>query len=249
MKKILNSLVLASFVFFTSNCFADANDVNDVIIQQGSVDAAYGTGYFKALIVDSNVLYTDPITHNIGIGITSPGAKLEVAGNIACAEPTANNHAATKGYVDNLTNSSSILVQTKYSQTQTYTNTTSIPFDDTIPQQTEGTQILTVSITPTSATNILRIDAVVSGFGVAGSNTYGIAAIFKDSNNNALASGFEYGDGYDGGIKVTYFMSAGTTSLTTFKLRCGNISVNGWNGQRRLGGSVVTSLTVTEFRP
>jgi hypothetical protein len=100
MKRILKSLAVVSLMFFASNCLADANDVNDVIIQQGNVDATYGIGYFKALIVDSNVLYTNSANGRVGIGTTSPGAKLEVAGNIICATPTADNHAATKGYVD-----------------------------------------------------------------------------------------------------------------------------------------------------
>jgi len=37
---------------------------------------------------------------NVGIGTTSPGAKLEVNGNIIAADPTANNHVATKGFVE-----------------------------------------------------------------------------------------------------------------------------------------------------
>ncbi len=37
---------------------------------------------------------------NVWIGTSLPTAKLEVAGNIIAATPTANNHVATKGYVD-----------------------------------------------------------------------------------------------------------------------------------------------------
>lgn len=37
---------------------------------------------------------------NVGVGTTNPGAKVEVAGNVIAADPTASNHLATKAYVD-----------------------------------------------------------------------------------------------------------------------------------------------------
>jgi hypothetical protein len=104
MSKLFKSFMIVLMVVFSSNCLADANDVNDVIIQQGNVDATYGIGYFKTLIVDSNVLYTNPVNGYVGIGTTSPAAKLDVNGNIICSTPTANNHAATKAYVDDQIN-------------------------------------------------------------------------------------------------------------------------------------------------
>ena len=37
---------------------------------------------------------------NVGIGTVSPGAKLEVDGNVIADDPTEDNHLATKAYVD-----------------------------------------------------------------------------------------------------------------------------------------------------
>ena len=42
-------------------------------------------------------------TGNVGIGTVNPGARLEVAGNIIAAPPTASNHVATRGWVEALT--------------------------------------------------------------------------------------------------------------------------------------------------
>lgn len=49
---------------------------------------------------DLTVTGTSTFTGNVGIGTASPGAKLEVNGNIIASTPTADNHVATKGYVD-----------------------------------------------------------------------------------------------------------------------------------------------------
>ena len=55
-------------------------------------------------IVDSqasnNSLFVQGDTGNVGIGINNPSEKLEVDGNIIADVPTANNHVATKAYVD-----------------------------------------------------------------------------------------------------------------------------------------------------
>ncbi|MDR2541334.1 MAG: hypothetical protein LBD11_06315 [Candidatus Peribacteria bacterium] len=46
----------------------------------------------------SNIYYN---AGNVGIGINNPTAKLQVNGNVIASNPTANNHVATKEYVDN----------------------------------------------------------------------------------------------------------------------------------------------------
>jgi microcystin-dependent protein len=39
-------------------------------------------------------------TGNVGVGVSSPTAKLDVGGNVRCSDPTEATHAATKQYVD-----------------------------------------------------------------------------------------------------------------------------------------------------
>lgn len=135
------------------------------------------------------------------------------------------------------------------------TGTTSIPVDDTIPQNTEGNEIYTVSLTPSHIDNILLVEASVSvATGTGGS--YISAALFQDSTANALASGAVYTLTADVPlqIKLSHKMTAGTTSATTFKVRVGpsagaTITVNGAAAARLFGGVLSSYIQVTEIAP
>jgi hypothetical protein len=132
------------------------------------------------------------------------------------------------------------------------TGTTSIPQDDTIPQNTEGTEFMTLAITPTSASSKLRIDVVVNGAGSA-TNSW-IVALFQDSTANSLAA-ISYNIAANNVVSpasFTYYMTAGTTSSTTFKVRAGLIGAgtytfNGQSGGRLFGGVMASSITITEI--
>ena len=56
------------------------------------------------------------------------------------------------------------ILQMVYVFTGAYaTGSTTIPFDDTIPQITEGNEVMTLAITPTSASSKLLVNVDVSG--------------------------------------------------------------------------------------
>ena len=134
------------------------------------------------------------------------------------------------------------------------TGTTTTPYDDTIPQNTEGDEYMTLSITPTVSTSKLKIDVVAHGdASVAGRNT---VALFQDSIANSIAVG--YGSNIDGlGAANTmgsfsHYMTSGTTSSIAFKVRIGNsaagtFSFNGSAGSRKYGGTFASSITITEI--
>lgn len=145
------------------------------------------------------------------------------------------------------------VVQVVNTQTgEVATTTTVMPFDDTVPQITEGGEFLTRAITPTSASNVLKIDVLLNvSPSVLG---YVTAALFQDSGASAVAVGahYEAASTYCQ-IAFTYFMTAGTTSATTFRVRAGQnsagtLTVNGDGGFRRLGGVLMSSITVTEIK-
>lgn len=148
---------------------------------------------------------------------------------------------------------SGLYVQQAYSaSTAVATGTTTIPRDDTIPQNTEGDQYMSVSITPKNSNNILEISvtALVS-YNAAATM---IVALFQDSTANALASTCQYVGLTTAEATITfkYRMTAGTTSATTFKVRiggsaAGTTTFNGNSSARLFGGVAASSILVKEF--
>ena len=137
------------------------------------------------------------------------------------------------------------------------TGTTTIPADDTIPQNTEGTEFMTLAITPTSAANVLQISVVFVGSTHTASRTLAVA-LFQDTTANALAAAaVSFGSGDADFLKevtFTYRMVAGTTSPTTFKVRAGvetsgTVTFNGSNGAGYYGGVLSSSITIQEVTP
>ena len=116
------------------------------------------------------------------------------------------------------------------------TTTATIPQDNTTPQNTEGLELFTLAITPTSASNKLLILADVN-MANTGAIITRIVALFQDSTAGALAVTGTASDTNNGptAVHLSHYMTAGTTSATTFKIRCGGnttgtTSVNGSNG-------------------
>jgi len=137
------------------------------------------------------------------------------------------------------------------SETGVVTGTgTTITIDDSIPQKTEGLEVMTRSITPTSATNILKIDVVAYASTAGGS---AVGALFQDSTADALAAiSFTSAGGEKHTFVFSHYMVAGTTSSTTFKLNIGSNSgattLNGASGSRVFGGRAASSITITELK-
>ena len=130
------------------------------------------------------------------------------------------------------------------------TGTTVIPADDTIPQNTEGDQYLSLAITPVSATSTLVITCTLVVSESASASI--IAALFQDTTANALAATWSTKPAYNASLlNFTYTMTSGTTSATTFKMRVGpqsasTVTVNGVGGSRYFGGVLSSSITITE---
>ncbi|MBF0399964.1 MAG: hypothetical protein HQL90_04280 [Magnetococcales bacterium] len=103
--------------------------------------------------------------------------------------------------------------------------TTQIPTDETVPQSSEGTELLSVTMTPGDANNTLLIEWSVSAFcAYTGTNNHRmVAALFQDGTCiGAVASGIQSpGNNFTIVLPGKIQMLAGTASSTTFTVRVG----------------------------
>jgi len=126
---------------------------------------------------------------------------------------------------------------------------TAIPLDSTIPQNTEGAELTTVTITPTNASNRLRIEALLP-FVDGSAGVFLTAALFQDSIANALAISCTTlnAANYSENLSVDYEMAAGTTSATTFKLRAGPSAGGTMYFNRRAAGETMGGVSAVRLR-
>ena len=206
---------------------ASANDVVEMVA-------------FDVFSVNDSVSASDggSFAGNIGMGGT-----LAVTGAVTLSTKLATTNLATGA-----------VVQVVNVQNNTVATTTStIAFDDTIPQNNEGGEFMTLAITPTSATNKLKIDVVIQ-LNASATNRIYVVGLFQDSTASAIqvTSQAQSLTGNPVNIGFQHFMTAGTTSATTFKVRAGpdgasTLTFNGQAGNRKFGGLTASSITITEI--
>lgn len=128
-----------------------------------------------------------------------------------------------------------------------------IPWDDTIPQATEGMTIMSRAITPRHIGNKLKIKAwgqiaisagavaTVSLFLDAGSNAI-YAVGHAAAANTPIPFSFEYEYTVTSLSAKTFAVNAGSDSAAT-------ITFNGVSGGRKFGGIAVSGISIEEFLP
>jgi len=145
------------------------------------------------------------------------------------------------------------LIQHVIGTTASVSTTTSlIPDDDTLPQNSEGVEVVTRAITPLDATNRLIIRATVHmAHSTASSNM--TIALFQDATVNALAVATHNSADNDrpSTVILHHELAAGTTSETIFKIRVGDddagtLTINGKSGARIFGGGLISSIEILE---
>ena len=128
------------------------------------------------------------------------------------------------------------------------TGTTVLPHDNSIPQNTEGDEYLSVTITPTKASNRLIIDgAAVLEHSVIGTTVS--IALFKDSDAAALIATSDTNgvSGANSTVPLLFEMTAGTTSPITFKIRAGGAVAGTTFFNNKFGGVSGSFIRVKEI--
>ena len=132
---------------------------------------------------------------------------------------------------------------------------TTIPYDNTIPQITEGDQYMSITVTPTNASSMLEI-TVTAILSCTNPTQNVVAALFRTGVSDALAAAAHTQNVGTGVVNLSFkhHMTAGTTSPITFTVRAGGQAgtcyLNGNNTSGALlGGKYASSITVVEYLP
>lgn len=146
-------------------------------------------------------------------------------------------------------------VQRLNTQVGTYsTSTALIPRDNTVPQITEGTQLMSLAVTPTLATNNLSVEATVMAAANGANNV--ICALYRSDSASAIATVMSTQGGSDWAqtIPIKWTGVANSTASLTFSVRCGlnssgTMSFNGVPSTGALfGGTAASTLQISEVQ-
>lgn len=259
-----------------------ANDAPNVVDAEAYIGSRVGTdiadsaaptlptdgNYFEALGTTTRTSYV--VGPNRSWIEKTVGARTYTASSSIITEDT-NDVIATAGQVlffqSTATNvvtvtnapggTSRILAQPPVITTRstTFTTSTTIPFDDTIPQNTEGGEVFTATIVPKNAANMLEITIDAWGSAATSSQTI-TGAIFRDATVSAIAAqGLTQlftGNAPDG-FQMRAYIVAGSVSSTEFKFHIGANSgaayVNGNTAASKYSTASISSITIKEYLP
>ena len=131
--------------------------------------------------------------------------------------------------------------------------------NDTIPTTSNGTQFMSQAITPTNASNLLRVDVTFCG-SISAISSNGFMAVWltlnAETDARATAGLSPAVANRTDTISFTYWMTAGSTSAMTFRVyAAGRIDsgasittyFNGTSSGRIWGGTQPSGITITEY--
>ncbi len=214
----------------------------DFAVPTGVPTTAFGPWYLRATGVWS-------ITHTVGQVEIAGGYSLNLAANDVVM---VWQDSATLFRVMKMNGSSGgALVQLVEATpfTTTVTSLAITPYDNTIPQNTEGQQILTLIIPSPVVGNRIVVDVNVGDVSPVNVRA-SILALFKDSGVNAISSAVSM-SGTTGSERTMHihhsFIVASTTDITLNARIGGNVASVSLN--TRMGGTAECTMTAMEVSP
>jgi hypothetical protein len=112
--------------------------------------------------------------------------------------------------------------------------------------------MMSLAITPSAATTLLRVD--VTAYVASETTSLWGAALFRGTENDAIAAGFMHSTGHGAGpVCFSFFMVSGTTSAIIFKVNVGaNDNTSTFNGGAGVSGNMfdgvcTSSIVITEY--
>jgi hypothetical protein len=209
-------LVAGDNITFTEN--DDGSNESLTISTADNISASTSAGgSLRSSNNDVCISYGASGSANSTLGGNMSGASTYKLVNMA--DPTSAQDYVTKAYVDSRPN---IVVSTHSGVKST---TAVFPYDNTKPQNTEGTEVteLATTITPKSASSLIKI-TVFLPFVDTSANRVFMGAIYKDEVADALTSGAitivnANNPAY---FVLTYYEAAATTDARTYKFRFGS---------------------------
>lgn len=235
-----------------ANDLSDLNDADTALANLGlSADAiaAVKSANNAAIIASLSALLADIAGATFAQGdiIYHNGSNL-----VKLAAGTAGQVLKTAGAGANPSWAWSGIVQHILKINNTLTNTTSVlPVDTSIPQISEGIEILSQSITAKSVSNKIVIDAFIPW--TANSAQTGVAALFKDSDSDALTAtaSFVSTSGGFGLLHLHFEETPSDLSAHTYSVRFGGqggtVYINGWSSDNYFAGVDNCKLIIEEI--
>ena len=145
-----------------------------------------------------------------------------------------------------------IINQVTYQTSTLQTTTATTPYDNTIPQISEGAEFMNIPFKPTNANSKLIIEAGSQAL-TASANTEIVIALHQDTTADALQAGVvePAAAANENGFYMKHVVSAASTTLRIYRIRMGTpsgstISFNGQAASAIFLGTSNSFLRVTE---
>lgn len=150
---------------------------------------------------------------------------------------------------------SGILLQSRRVTTstyQTFSTSTNIPIDDTVPTSSEGNQLLTDSITLSAAANRVRVSGIIHM--AAASAMVQVVSVFRGTT--CIGVSFMHAGGAEEvSVPFDIIDTPGSVGPHTYSIRVGNgqassnTYINGRSSTRLYGGVLTSHLALEEYLP